>query len=406
MRFSKLFLLLLLSTTFSVAQVFSVEQVKEAPSPAQLSITRAQAAISKSPSDSHAYVELAMALARRARETSDVSFYTQADEALEQSLRVKPDNFEALKAQTWILLGKHEFSRALELATRLQKQNPDDVTVYGYLTDANVELGDYKAAEQAAQWMLNLRPGNIAGLTRGAYLRELFGDFDGAAELMQMAYDSTPASEREDRAWILTQLAHLEIAQGHLSNAESLLKQALELFPDYHYALGNLARVRIMQKRWDEAITLLSKRYEHARHAENLFDLAEALALAGRKAEARQAFAEFEAKSLRESQLSDNSNHELARYYADYARKPADALRIAEMELKRRQDVNTLDVYAWALYANHRYREAEIQIQRVLAVGVHDKRFFDHAAAIAAHNGNAQQSRLYSGMSRDLEPRN
>jgi hypothetical protein len=37
---------------------------------------------------------------------------------------------------------------------------------------------------------------------------------------------------------------------------------------------------------------------------------------------------------------------------------------------------------------------------------VHDKRFFDHAAAIAAHNGNAQQSRLYAGMSRELEPRN
>jgi hypothetical protein len=76
------------------------------------------------------------------------------------------------------------------------------------------------------------------------------------------------------------------------------------------------------------------------------------------------------------------------------------------MELKRRQDVNTLDVYAWALYVNHRYRDAEIQIQRVLAVGVHDKRFFDHAAVIAAHNGNAQQSRLYAGMSRELEPKN
>src|SRR5262249_34153539 len=140
MRLSKLFFLLLLAATFCVAQV------QQPMSPAQLSITRAQAAISKSPSDAHAYVELAMALARRTRETSDVSFYAQADGALEQSLRLKPDNFAALKAQTWILLGKHEFSRALELATRLQKQNPDDVTVYGYLTDANVELGNYKAA--------------------------------------------------------------------------------------------------------------------------------------------------------------------------------------------------------------------------------------------------------------------
>src|SRR5262249_53124491 len=194
--------------------------------------------------------------------------------------------------------------------------------------------------------------------------------------------------------------------QGHLSNAESLLKQALALFPDYHYALGNLARIRILQKRWDEAIRLLRTRYENARHAENLFDLAEAIELAGRKAEARQVFAEFEAKSLRESQLADNSNHELARYYADYARKPADALRIAEMELQRRQDIYTLDVYAWALYANHRYREAEIQIQRVLAVGVHDKRFFDHAAAIAAHNGHPQQSRRHAEMSRNLQPKN
>ncbi len=47
-----------------------------------------------------------MALARRARETSDVSFYAQADEALEQSLRVKPDNFEALKAQTCDFAGE------------------------------------------------------------------------------------------------------------------------------------------------------------------------------------------------------------------------------------------------------------------------------------------------------------
>jgi len=91
---------------------------------------------------------------------------------------------------------------------------------------------------------------------------------------------------------------------------------------------------------------------------------------------------------------------------ADYARKSADALRIAEMELEHRQDVNTLDIYAWALYVNHRYREAEIEIQRVLAVGVHDKRFFDHAAAIAAHNSNSQQSRLYTGMSRELDPKN
>ena len=60
--------------------------------------------------------------------------------------------------------------------------------VYGMLTDANIELGKYAEAEKSAQWMLDLRPGNIPALTRAAYLRELFGDIEGALELMQQAF--------------------------------------------------------------------------------------------------------------------------------------------------------------------------------------------------------------------------
>src|SRR6201999_1230437 len=114
----------------------------------------------------------------------------------------------------------HEFSKAREVAMKLNKQTPDDVTVYGYLVDANAELGNYQEAVDAAQWMLNLRPGNVAGLTRAAYLRELHGDFSGAIELMQAAYDSTPYQEMEDRAWLLTQVSHLYLLAGDLAKAE------------------------------------------------------------------------------------------------------------------------------------------------------------------------------------------
>ncbi len=57
--------------------------------------------------------------------------------------RLAPDNFDALKVQAWLLLGRHEFGKALELATTLNKRTPDDITVYGYLADANAELGNY-----------------------------------------------------------------------------------------------------------------------------------------------------------------------------------------------------------------------------------------------------------------------
>ena len=385
--------LLLLVTIFATAQTN-----RNVPnlSPAELSIAAAQKQIEKKPTQCAGYNQLAMALARRARETSDVKFYALAEDALKKSLELAPGNLDGEKVHVWLLLGKHEFAAALDIAEALNKRVPDDVLVYGFLTDANVELGNYNDAEKSAQWMLDLRPGNLPGLTRAAYLRELFGDIDGAFEFMDMAYQSTPPTEVEDRAWILSQMGHLRLTEGKTDQAEKILRQALLLFPGYHYALGNLAKVRIEQKRFDEAVELLRQRYQAAPHAENLFDLAQALQLAGRAEEAKQAFAEFEQKSLLETNRADNSNHELIFYYADYASQPAKALEVARREYARRHDVFTLDCYAWALHVNGQNQEALKQIDTALAVGVRDAKFFRHAGEIALAAGDHPTAERFS----------
>src|SRR5208283_1539745 len=102
---------------------------------------------------------------------------------------------------------------------------------------------------------------------------------------------------------------------------------------------------------------------------ENLYDLAEALQLAGRDAEAKEAFAEFESKSLPESLHKDNSNRDLVFYYADQAHQPAKALAVAQQEYAWRHDVYTLDAYAWALHVNRQDAEARKQIEAALADG-------------------------------------
>ena len=371
-------------------------------SPAQRSVAQAEKLIAKNSKDFEAYNALALALSRRARETSDVMFYTQAEEALQRSFEISPGNFDGERIRVWLLLGKHEFAAALEAAQRLNKKMPDDVMLYGFLADANVELGNYKDAETAAQWMLDLRPGNIPGLTRAAYLRELFGDIDGALDLMEMAYESTPPSESEDRAWILTQMAHLDLMIGKTSQAENLIQQALVMFPGYHYALGNLAKVRIQQKRYTEATELLKQRYQAAPHAENLYDLAEAFNLAGRAEEANKAFVEFEQKSLVESHRADNSNHELIFYYVDHAKQPAKALEVAKREVARRHDVYTLDSYAWALHVNGQYKEARKQIETALAVGIRDAKLFRHAGEIALQCGDRAAAQRYMQQAAEL----
>lgn len=376
MKTCLLFFSLVLLTALPVAQA--------EPSPAEQRIALARNALDRNPQRYDIHAQLAMALAQRARETADTAFYAQAEAAVARSLKLSPGNLDARKAAIWVLLGKHEFAQALHAAQALNQEIPDDVQVYGYLADAHIELGHYAEAERAAQWMLDLRPGNIPGLTRAAYLRELFGDLDGSLDLMQQAYQRTPPSEHEDRAWLLTHLAHLYLLDAQLPHAEAALDAALHEFPGYHYALAQQAKLRQAQGRHAEALALLRRHVAAAPHPENFFYLGEALEQQGLNTEAAAVFKQFETAARAESAGWDNANRELILYYADHAQRPAEALKLAQAEIARRQDVYTLDAYAWALHLNGQTAQARQASQRALAVGVRDPKLRQRADRIAA----------------------
>lgn len=355
------------------------------PTPAELQLERTLTSISSRPDRYQTYNALALAFARRARETADPSFYERGHGALSVSLALEPDNLGAKRTRTWLLLGQHRFEEALELAAELNRQVPDDLGVYGFLVDAHVELGNYTAAEEACQWMLDMRPGNIPGLTRAAYLRELFGDVGGALELMGQAYQRLPLGETEDRAWILVQMSHLHRSVGEIDSAVALAEAADALFPDYHYALAELAHVRADQGRHADAVALLRRRHELAPHPENLFDVAVALERGGEGVEARALFERFEAEALEESKGLDNANRELIAYYLEHAEgRASDGLRLAERERARRRDVHTREIYAWALLEDGRTAEAQEEIQAALDVGLRSARTHLIAGRIAA----------------------
>lgn len=368
-------------------------------SPAERRIASARQLLAGGPKRADGWNELALALSRRARETADPTYYREAWAATERSLQLEPGNLEGRKVQVWILLGQHEFARAVEAAEQLNRAVPDDVLIYGFLVDGYVELGRYIDAEKAAQWMLDIRPGNVPGLTRAAHLRELFGDHEGAVELMDTAYRRTAVSEIEDRAWILTQIAHLSLLTCRNEAAEQLLTEALTVFPNYHYALAQLAEVRLQQRRVTEAVTLRQRHFDVASHPENQFELGVALHRAGRTEDAQSAWREFEAAARREMDSWDNANIELIYYYADYADRPADALRLAQKEATRRQDVRTLEALAWALHQSGQSRQALIEMEKALTVGIKQPISFYHAGAIAAGAGRSNDARRYLNQS-------
>src|SRR6202451_1905940 len=210
-----------------------------------------------------------------------------------------------------------------------------------------------------------------------------------------MRYHSMPATETGERALILTQRGHLRLASGNSDAAEKLFQQALTSVPTQPSALGNLAQVRITQKRNAEALVLLQQRDQGIPHAENLYDLAEVLQLAGRDTAAKKAFADFETKSLAESGRKANSNRELVFYYADHAHQPARALEVAKQEFAWRHDVYTLDAYAWALHVNGQDSAARKQLETALGVGIRDSKIFAHEGEIALKLGDRAAAQKY-----------
>jgi len=124
--------------------------------PADRLIGIAQALIKRAPDVYNNYNLLAVAYMQKARETGDFSFNAKAEAALTQSLRLSPDNFDALKLQSKLLVTYHRFGEALPVARRVIEQKPNDYEAYGVLADALVELGYYDEAKKAVQAMLDV----------------------------------------------------------------------------------------------------------------------------------------------------------------------------------------------------------------------------------------------------------
>jgi tetratricopeptide (TPR) repeat protein len=386
------------------ASVVSAQAPRNTATPAQQKISWAEAAIKAHPDKSQPYNDLALAYVQRVRETADHSYYLQAEATLQKSFQITPDNLEGQKARLMISLGRREFAQALSLAKTLNKKTPDDVLLYGFIADAAIGLGDYREAEEAAQWMLDMRPGNVPGLLRGAALRRLYGDAHGAKDFFSQAYQQMAPTQTEELAWTLTQMADLQLSTGDVDGAEQLLRSALQHFPSYYASLEELAKVQTARQHYSEAVELLRQRNQNFPTIASRFALAQALDRSGQTPEADGAYRDFVTTARPLIDASDNANEHLIFYYLGRGQNPTEALRIARLEIARRHDVNTLDAYAWALCSNAQYEQAQKQIAAALAAGVREAQVFYHAGVITAKLHDAASAALYLRHSVELNP--
>lgn len=384
--------------------VSSSLEASQGETPAQLHIAAARQQMKLDPKKIQAYNELAIAFLARARETADPTYLKEADSSLSQGLSLDPADFQLERTRVALMLGRHQFAQAKEKAAALNHRTPDDVLTYGYLAEADLALGNYLEAETNAQWMLNLRPNNIPGLLIGARLRALYGDLHGAIDFLNLAYSETSPFEVEELAWIANQIASIQIESGQIDAAAQTLDQTEQLFPRYPYTMENMARVRMGQKRENDALRLWKQAAATDNDPHILYQLARAQEAAGQTKDARTTYAEFEKRTGDPGTTTDASRHDLILMYAGSPATAASALNLAQQEIAARQDVFALDAYAWALYANGKHREANVAIQKAIAVGIQSAQIFDHAGHIAQSLNNTADATRYFALALQSNP--
>lgn len=126
------------------------------------------------------------------------------------------------KAEVAALLESRQYAKALALAQDLNHKSMDDVVVYRYLAEAYLGLGRLKEAEEAAQWMLDLRLGkaDTPGYLVIARLRIAFGDPEGAREILSTALQRTTPAQPSERAAILALASRIDNRKPHRSPAK------------------------------------------------------------------------------------------------------------------------------------------------------------------------------------------
>ncbi|MET0625518.1 MAG: tetratricopeptide repeat protein, partial [Pyrinomonadaceae bacterium] len=374
----------------------------ESRSPADRQLGAARAAVRARESDPKGYNLLAAAYMQKARESEDFGVNAKAMDALDRSLRLAPDNYDALKLRAKLLLTFHRFEQGLEVARRAQALNPQDHDNYGAMTDALVELGEYPAAVEAAQRMVDLRP-DTSSYARVSYLRWLHGDTAGAVEAMRVAAQAAAPHDPERVAWCHVQLGDALLNTGKAAEAEREFDRALFVFPGYGAALNAKARARVAAGDPEAALEIYRREYEAAPSADTALALGDLYAKLGRDEEARKHYAAFETLEP-ENAAAENDMHHLVVYWADHNKNLDEALALARKERERRRDIYTCDTLAWALYRKGLHAEAKAASDEALRLGTRDPRLLYHAGMIAYALGERERGAEYLRQALAINP--
>lgn len=342
-------------------------------------IAKLQEQIKDAPRSTALIGRLGWTFVTKARISNDPGFYKLAEQCATIVLAQSPDEPDATLLRGHIDDALHRFHDA-EMVARSLIARREFVFDYALLGDALMEQGHLAEAVVAYQKMVDLKP-CLQTYSRVAHMRWLKGDLAGAIAAARVAVSSGSFTEPEPLAWASTQLALYLLQQNEVADAFAASQEASRFVPNYAPALLIRGRASLAQGKLPEAVVDLQRAADLSPLPQYLWTLADALRAKGQLQDA-----DVVEKKLRATGMA-NDPRTLSLFLASRATDAPTALRLAQAELRDRQDVLTHDAMAWAEFANGHIAEAQREASLAMAEGTQDARIFYHAGVIAASSG-------------------
>ncbi|GIH25677.1 hypothetical protein Aph01nite_39870 [Acrocarpospora phusangensis] len=309
--------------------------------------------LTRAPGDATVWAELGLGYLEQARVTANPAYYPKAENALRESLRLRPaGNDTALVGMAALTGARHEFDGSRDWAIKAAAANPANPLAHGLLSDAYLQLGDPRKAHKALQAMLDTKPG-VASFVRAAHLFRLKNQYGRASDALKMALDSAAG---------MTDIADIHCRRGDLAwhtGRPSLrsYELALAAHPGYPAALAGRARALVSLGRDREAVRAYATAVARNPEPQTLMEYGELLKSLGREAEAETQFRVFRAalKLFAAGGVIDDLT--AGRFEADHG-DPMTAVVYLAGEWSRRPTSEVSDAYAWALHRAGRDRDA------------------------------------------------
>ncbi|MGB3733812.1 MAG: tetratricopeptide repeat protein [Ilumatobacter sp.] len=364
-------------------------------------ITQLQTRLEAVPGDHVAWSTLGIAYVQQARVTADPSLYPRAEGALDESLAVAPDdNFLAYAGLSSLASARHDFIAAKDFAEQGLAINDFNPLLYGALSDAEVQLGNYDAAREAITSMLRLSP-DTSSYSRSSYLAELNGNI--AFARTQMTEALAGAGTPTDRAFALTILGDLAFNAGRPGDALDRYNQAQAEAPQDTASLSGKARAEAALGQTQTALDHYAELVAVAPEPSFIIAYGELLESEGLTAEAEQQYAVVEVIQRLFEANGVESDAAPVLFFAEHG-EPERALREAEKAVLVRPFLAMHDAHAWALYANGRYDEALVAIEKAMELGTPDARFYFHAGMIHLALGDRDAARVELERALEINP--